>query len=227
MQRSLQRVFLVFVMLFSSLVWSKPASILILGDSLSASYGMDEADGWVNLLQNELPDTQLINAAVSGETTDGALRRLPDLITAHAPEWIFVELGGNDGLRGFPLAVTEQNLREIIRLGLAADSKILLSEILLPPNYGRRYTQAFQAIFPRLAKQEGVILVPFFMAGIATDPALMQADGIHPNRDAQPLIVEQLKPWFRSPGQHTRIPRRDERPSPEPQAPKGQAEAVR
>ncbi|GAA5188786.1 arylesterase [Ferrimonas gelatinilytica] len=160
---------------------------------------MDEAEGWVNLLQNELPETRLINAAVSGETTDGALRRLPALLTEHSPEWIFVELGGNDGLRGFPLSVTEQNLRQIIELGLASNSKVMLSEILLPPNYGRRYTQAFQSIFPRLADEYEVVLVPFFMADIATDPALMQADGIHPNRAAQPLIVETIKPWFRAP----------------------------
>ncbi len=193
--RSLLR-FVFVIVLVSASANAKPVSILILGDSLSASYGMTEQEGWVHLLQQRQPDLRLINASISGETTDGGLRRLPGLLTRHQPDWIFVELGGNDGLRGFPLTLTEQNLEQIVALGLDSGSQVLLSEILLPPNYGRRYTEAFQGIFEQLSDRHQVQLVPFFMRDIAIDPELMQADGIHPNQSAQPLIADTLEPWF-------------------------------
>ncbi|GAA4900855.1 arylesterase [Ferrimonas pelagia] len=180
-----------------NLVWAQSVSILILGDSLSASYGMDEKEGWVTLMQQKHPDLTLINASISGETTAGGRNRLAKLLHQHTPDWIFIELGGNDGLRGFPPMHTQQNLESIIDQSLAAGSRVMLSEIALPPNYGRRYTQAFAQIFTTLTEQYELTLVPFFMEPIAVQPELMQADGIHPNQRAQGEIVEFLEPWFR------------------------------
>nr|WP_238786920.1 arylesterase [Ferrimonas lipolytica] len=176
--------------------WAKPVSILILGDSLSASYGMDEADGWVNILRQRNDSYELINASVSGETSGGALRRLPSLLTRHQPQWIFIELGGNDGLRGFPPTITQRNLDQIIQLAHASGSQILLSQVMLPPNYGRRYTDQFDQVFQTLNEQHQLTLVPFFMEPIAPKPNLMQADGIHPNKQAQPLIADFMEQWF-------------------------------
>ncbi len=170
--------------------------ILILGDSLSASYGMTEQHGWVSLLAERYPELNIINASVSGETSGGGLRRLPSLLTAHQPRWIFVALGGNDGLRGFPPAITEKNLAEIVALSQQAGTDVLLSEVQLPPNYGPRYAQQFAQIFKNLQQDQQITLVPFFMVPIAPNPELMQADGIHPNRQAQPLIAEFMAPWL-------------------------------
>nr|WP_035387450.1 arylesterase [Ferrimonas senticii] len=170
--------------------------MMILGDSLSASYGMDEQEGWVEILRQRHPDATLINASVSGETSGGALRRLPQLLTTHKPQWIFVELGGNDGLRGFPPPITRNNLAKIIELGQQHGSQILLSEVMLPPNYGRRYTEQFAQVFQTLNSEYQLTLVPFFMTEIAPKPELMQRDGIHPNRQAQPLIADFLEPWL-------------------------------
>jgi len=176
--------------------WADQPSILILGDSLSASYGMSEAEGWVKKLQQNLPDAQIINASVSGETSGGGLRRLPGLLQQRQPDWVFVELGGNDGLRGFQPTITENNIEQLITLSKASGAQVLLSEVMVPPNYGRRYAERFQQIYHGLAKEHEVELVPFFMTEIATDPNLMQADGIHPNREAQGRIAAFLLPWF-------------------------------
>ncbi|MBY6185986.1 arylesterase [Marinobacter hydrocarbonoclasticus] len=193
----LRRSLLILVFcLYQPGAWADQASILILGDSLSASYGMDETEGWVKKLQQNLPDAQLINASVSGETSGGGLRRLPGLLAHHEPDWVFIELGGNDGLRGFRPAITQKNLEEAINLSKAAGARVLLSEVMVPPNYGRRYAEQFAQIYPQLAEAHQIELVPFFMTEIATDPSLMQADGIHPNRAAQEKIAAFLKPWF-------------------------------
>ncbi len=193
----LRRSLLILIFcLYQPGAWADQPSILILGDSLSASYGMDEAEGWVKKLQQNLPGARFINASVSGETSDGGLRRLPGLLKQHQPDWVFVELGGNDGLRGFQPALTRQNLDEVITLSKASGAQVMLSEVMVPPNYGRRYAERFQQIFATLAEQHGVDLVPFFMTEIAIDPSLMQADGIHPNRAAQEKIATFLQPWF-------------------------------
>ncbi|WP_298445672.1 arylesterase [uncultured Ferrimonas sp.] len=176
--------------------WAKPVSILILGDSLSASYGMDEQDGWVEILQQRHDSLNIINASVSGETSGGALRRLPSLLDHHQPQWIFIELGGNDGLRGFAPTITQRNLDKIISRSQASGSQVLLSQVMLPPNYGRRYTEQFAQVFQTLNEQHQLTLVPFFMEPIAPQPQLMQADGIHPNKQAQPLIADFMEKWL-------------------------------
>ena len=176
---------------------NKPASILILGDSLSASLGMDENQGWVfrlnQLLEQQNAAYTLINASISGETTGGGLSRLPKIFSKQKFDYILIELGGNDGLRGFPPKLIKNNLLQIIKLAQQKGIKVLLMDIKIPPNYGARYNKLFNQIFAQVAKQSDITLLPFFMNSIAVKPELMQADGIHPNIDAQPIIIEFMK----------------------------------
>ncbi len=170
--------------------------ILILGDSLSASYGMERDQGWVHLLQQKMPDTTIVNGSVSGETSAGGLRRLPGLLKSVQPKLVLIELGGNDGLRGFSPKQLKTNLAEMIRLSKQAGAKVLLSEVMVPPNYGPRYAQIFTQVYQDLAKEHQVTLMPFFMTDIAIHPDLMQADGIHPNQAAQAQIADFVQPWL-------------------------------
>jgi len=172
-----------------------PASartLLVLGDSLSAAYGLPEEAGWVALLAGRLPGDRVVNASVSGETTAGGLARLPALLEQWRPDWVLLELGGNDGLRGLPPAHTRNNLARMIELSRAAGAQVLLIGIRLPPNYGQAYVQAFERIYPELAESHDVPLVPFLLEGVATRPGLMQPDGIHPRAEAQPLMLENV-----------------------------------
>ncbi|GAB2929678.1 arylesterase [Rheinheimera gaetbuli] len=161
--------------------------LLILGDSLSAAYGMQQHQGWPHLLQQDT-HWQLINASISGETTAGGLARLPALLEQHSPDAVLIELGGNDGLRGFAIATVKSNLNEIINLVKKHQSTPILMQIRIPPNYGPRYIQQFSAIYPQLAQEQKITLWPFFMDDIASNSDLMLSDGIHPNQAAQPLI---------------------------------------
>lgn len=177
--------------------FSEPLSILILGDSLSASFGMKENQGWVyqlnqTLQQQKAPYT-LINASISGETTAGGLTRLPRILAKQNIDYLLVELGGNDGLRGFPPSVIKNNLLQIIQLAQQKSIKVLLMEIKIPPNYGARYNQLFNQTFTKVANISDINLLSFFMESIAIRPELMQSDGIHPNIKAQPLIVTLMK----------------------------------
>jgi len=164
----------------------------VLGDSLSAAYGLPEEAGWVALLAGRLPGDRVVNASVSGETTAGGLARLPALLEQWRPDWVLLELGGNDGLRGLPPAHTRNNLARMIELSRAAGAQVLLIGIRLPPNYGQAYVQAFERIYPELAESHDVPLVPFLLEGVATRPGLMQPDGIHPRAEAQPLMLENV-----------------------------------
>lgn len=166
--------------------------ILVLGDSISASFGMPMQEGWVAIMQKELQQrvatTVVINASISGETTQGGLTRLPSLLAEHQPTLTIIELGGNDGLRGTPINVIQNNLSRLIKLAQQADSQVLLLGMQIPPNYGARYTDLFKEVYPRLARSLNVELVPFLLEGVADQPELMQADGIHPRAEAQPII---------------------------------------
>ena len=168
--------------------------ILILGDSLSASYSMQQNEGWVALLQNTFNSRKeqitLINASISGETTAGGLARLDKLLNKQNPDVVLIELGGNDGLRGFPVKKAKQNLLQMIEKVRAKAMLPLLMQIRIPPNYGPRYTKMFADIYTDIAKTQQVTLLPFFMENIATDPNLMLPDGIHPNKKAMPKISE-------------------------------------
>lgn len=178
--------------------------ILVVGDSISAGFGVPVQQGWVALLQESLqqrvPAAQVINASISGDTTGGGLTRLPALLQQHKPHLTIIELGGNDGLRGIPLKVIEQNLQRMIKLTRQANSDILLLGMQIPPNYGARYASAFRELFPKLAAQHNTLLLPFLLEGIATRPELMQADGIHPTAAAQPLmhdaVLSVLNDWL-------------------------------
>ena len=178
-------------------------SILVLGDSISAGYGMKSKDGWVNLLQEYLseqhanPNTsapKIINASISGETTGGALARLPNLLEQYQPNVVIVELGGNDGLRGHPIKTLRQNLNKIVEFSRAANAEVLIVGMRIPPNYGKRYNNMFYNSFQQTAKDHNVALVPFLLDNIAIFPQLMQKDGIHPTALAQPKILENVLP---------------------------------
>ncbi len=186
---------------FSTISYAK--SVLILGDSISAGYGINPHAGWVALLEQKLSsisddnEVNVINASVSGNTSSDGLARLPKLIKAHTPGIIVVELGGNDGLRGHPLKVLESNLNSIITLGKNAGSEIILAGIEIPPNYGQRYTDEFKKVFVRVAEKNDVPFIPFILEGIALEPELMQDDGIHPTENAQSLLLENIWPSLR------------------------------
>lgn len=176
-------------------------TILIVGDSISAAYGIRREFGWVNLLAQHLeqqePDLfHVINASISGETTGGGLARLPALLAQHQPDVVIIELGGNDGLRGFPVPLIKRNLEQMITLSQAANAKVLMLGMQLPPNYGKRYTQLFYKNFITVAKQQQIALLPFFLEHIATQPHLMQPDGIHPNEAAQAILLDNALPYL-------------------------------
>jgi acyl-CoA thioesterase-1 len=169
-------------------------TLLVLGDSLSAAYGIPQSQGWVSLLEQELKQRgshwRVVNASISGETSSGGVSRLPRLLRDYQPDLLLLELGANDGLRGTPLRVMEQNLRRMIELGRAADAQVLLIGIRIPPNYGPRYTERFYQIYPRLAKEYDLPLVPFLLEQVALDPRLMQRDRLHPTAEAQPILLQ-------------------------------------
>jgi len=172
------------------------ATIVIVGDSLSAAYGMELSESWPSLLQQRLDQNghayRVFNSSITGETTQGGLTRLPRLLEQHQPAIVIVELGGNDGLRGLPLEVTRGNLSSMIEQSRAAGARVILAEMRLPPNYGQTYTEKFNGTFTELAEQHGIVLLPFLLQEIALEPGMMQEDGIHPTANAQPLILEQV-----------------------------------
>ncbi|HAT41951.1 MAG TPA: arylesterase [Rheinheimera sp.] len=170
-------------------------TMLILGDSLSAGYGLPTEQSWPQMLDRELADWDFTNASISGETSQGALNRLPALLATN-PDALLVEIGANDGLRGYPVQRIRTNIQQIIDMARQAQIKVVLMQIRIPPNYGPRYTQQFETMYQELATENNLVLWPFFMEKIAVDPTLMQPDGLHPNAKGQPLIVEQLKPLF-------------------------------
>jgi len=177
-------------------------NILILGDSLSAGYGLKTEQNWVTLLQQRLnqqyPDYTIINASVSGDTTANGLNRLPAALKLSQPKIIIIELGANDGLRGLPLGYAKNNLEKIIKASQQQASKILLLGMKIPPNYGKKYTQAFAEIFPQLAEQYNLSLVPFMLKGVSGHPKYIQTDGLHPNAQAQALILDNIWPYLQT-----------------------------
>ncbi|KVC93495.1 arylesterase [Burkholderia ubonensis] len=172
--------------------------IVVLGDSLSAEYGLPRDTGWVALLRQRLAteriDYSVANASVSGDTTSGGRARLPAVLARLKPAIVVVELGANDALRGVPLATTERNLREIVADAQHARAKVVLVGMFVPPNYGPDYTQKFHGIYTRLSKDLGVPLVPFLLAGIENRPDMFQADQIHPTRQAQGVLLDNVWP---------------------------------
>lgn len=173
-------------------------NIVILGDSLSAAYGLDERDGWVELLRRRLSregiESEVINASISGETTGGGLNRLPKLLDNYQPKLLIIELGGNDGLRGYPIRQMQNNLQQMIAMAQEQNTEVVLLGMRIPPNYGKRYSDLFYNAFQKIAEKMNVTLVPFFLEGIATKPELMQSDGIHPTQEAQATMLDNVWP---------------------------------
>lgn len=173
-------------------------TLLVVGDSLSAGYGLETGAGWVDLLRKRLetrrPAWDVVNASVSGDTTAGGLARLPALLTRDRPQLVIIELGGNDALRGLSLADTRANLTRMVALSRKAGARVLLVGMQIPPNYGPTYTRRFAAIFPAVAKAEKTALVPFLLAGVVSHPDWFQADNIHPTAKAQPVLLDTVWP---------------------------------
>ncbi len=176
-------------------------TILVLGDSLSAALGIRPEQGWVALLAQRLQAQgygyQIVNASVSGETTSGGLERLPRALQLHQPGTVILELGANDGLRGLPVDETRENLAHMVRLSQAAGARVLLVGMRIPPNYGPRYTEQFARMFPELANQYHLPLVPFLLEKVALDPTRMQQDGMHPNARGEPPVLDTLWPYLK------------------------------
>jgi acyl-CoA thioesterase-1 len=177
-------------------------TILVIGDSISAGYGIQRNQGWVALLDARVavlqPPHKVINASISGDTTGGALARLPRALEIHKPDIVVIELGGNDALRGYPVERIESNLDAMAALAKSAGAAVVVLGMEIPPNYGARYTQAFHAIYADVAKRAGAAWVPFLLDGVATDDALMQADGIHPTAAAQARLLDNVWPTLKT-----------------------------
>ena len=204
----------------TSQAFTSEGTLLVFGDSISAAYGMEETQGWVHLLDEKLSTTlnttlntslnttantpankstagyQVVNASVSGETTDGGVVRLPKTLALHQPDIVIIELGGNDGLRGYPIDKISANISQMLHLSQASGARVLLIGMVLPPNYGQRYTKAFADVYQQAAATFNVPLVPFLLDGVATAESLMQRDGIHPRPEAQPLMLDNIWPYL-------------------------------
>ena len=200
-----------FLSIFISLMFSlstfsdvKNESLLIYGDSISAGYGMSKEKQWSVILQDIINKDNLkinvINSSVSGETTSGGLARISQIIKSIKPDYLLLELGGNDALRGYPPRQIAANLAEIIKIAESANTKVLLMQIRIPPNYGSRYQKAFESIYSNIASETSATLIPFMLEEVALNEELMLPDGIHPKASAQPLIADyvyrQLKPFL-------------------------------
>lgn len=196
MTHSILRLVFILFLVIKPLSAAAENTILILGDSLSAAYGLQQDQGWVKLLQDkyddEKSDITLINASISGETSGGALRRLDAILKQYKPSYVLIELGANDGLRGFPVKKMQENLTALIQKSQAANAKTALMEIYIPPNYGPRYSKLFTDTFSKISEQTNSHLMHFFMLNIAGKSDLMQKDGLHPNKHAQPIIRDEM-----------------------------------
>lgn len=196
--RGLRVLTILFVFLSSPHAYTSEGTILVFGDSISAAYGMEQEEGWVHILSRRLTqqnlDYQVVNASVSGETTGGGVVRLPKTLEIHQPDVVVLELGGNDGLRGYPIDKIRENLASMTQMAIDAGADVLLVGMVLPPNYGRRYTDAFEQAFIDVARQFDIAFLPVLLEGIATSRSMLQRDGIHPAPEAQAAIVDQVWP---------------------------------
>jgi len=183
----------------AAMLWAQGAlagTALVVGDSISAAFGLETSQGWVHLLQQRLNDGehdyQVVNASISGDTSAGGLARLPALLREHEPDIVIIELGGNDGLRGQPPAQLKRNLAAMVEMSQEADARVLILGMLMPPNLGKRYTEAFAKVFPEVASEHNVPLVPFLLEGVAGVPSMMQSDQVHPTAEAQSKLLDNV-----------------------------------
>ena len=189
------------LLMLAANAYSAPKTLLVLGDSLSAEYGLTRGSGWVALLDKRLQQEKIgatiVNASISGETTIGGKTRLPALLSKHTPDIVIIELGANDALRGLQLSATQSNLQALLDMSKQAKAKVLLVGMQIPPNYGPDYAGKFAQLFPAAAKQNKIALVPFFMKDIADKPAMFQADRMHPNEQAQSNLLDNVWPYLK------------------------------
>ena len=192
-------LFAVIVLMMSMPVMAKPV-IVVLGDSISAGYGIEVEQGWVALLQKKLHETKrdysISNASISGDTSAGGLARIDPILSAQKPDIVLLQLGANDGLRGLSPVQMKSNLAEIVHRAQKAGATVILLGMKIPPNYGKRYIELFYNVYPQLAKELDITLVPFLLEDVALDKDLMQADGLHPNAKAQPILANKIEPYL-------------------------------
>ena len=198
----IRRAYLCVLLGVATVVPAHATNVLLLGDSLSASYGMQASQGWASIAEKELiktyPDFRLLNFSASGETTGGGKARLARLLEKNKVDVLWIELGGNDGLRGYPINTIRNNLSAMVKMGKDKGIKVIVTQIQIPPNLGKRYTSMFTGLYPKLAKKEQVTLMPFFIESVAVKPELIQADQIHPNEKAQPIIAKEVVAYFKN-----------------------------
>lgn len=191
-------LFLPIILLFSQCV--SASTLLVMGDSLSAAYNLRQEAGWVSLLEKQLshshPDIKVVNASVSGETSQGGLSRFGPLLADYQPHWVILELGANDGLRGYPLIQTTKNLEKMIEQAHHANATVLLIGNQIPPNYGKRYTALFFNLYQHIADKYHLAYLPFMLDGVALNNSLMQGDGLHPNEDGQGIVLQNILPYL-------------------------------
>jgi acyl-CoA thioesterase-1 len=194
-----ERQFLLFLtvsLLFANFTSASASTLLVMGDSLSAAYNLRQEAGWVSLLENQLskpnPEIRVVNASVSGETSQGGLSRFGQLLSEYKPSWIILELGANDALRGYPLEQTAKNLEKMIEQAHHSNAKVLLIGNKIPQNYGKRYTEMFFELYVKIANKYKLAYLPFMLEGVALNKTLMQDDGLHPNKDGQPLVLQNI-----------------------------------
>ncbi|NVK73065.1 MAG: arylesterase [Oceanospirillaceae bacterium] len=193
-----QLLIIIATLLISS--FSSASTLLVMGDSLSAAYNLRQQDGWVSLLENKLsqshPGLKVINASVSGETTQGGLSRFADLLEKHKPNWVVLELGANDALRGYPLNQTTINLEKMVEQAQQSGADVLLIGNRIPQNYGKRYTQMFFSLYEEIANKYNLAYLPFMLENVALNKELMQNDGLHPNKAGQPIVLKNVLPYL-------------------------------
>ena len=191
------KIILILFLTFSYSITADTKKLLILGDSISAGYGIKESENWVRLLETSLKrdsfDIEIVNSSVSGDTTIGGLSRIKNDLDQYSPDLVLIELGGNDALRGYPIKQIKSNLNKIIDECIKAGSTPIIMQIRIPPNYGKNYVQAFESIYPEIAEENNLKLLSFLLQEVALRKDLMQLDGIHPNANAQPTIANQVR----------------------------------
>ncbi len=192
------KIFLFLLLFLPYSITAETKKLLILGDSISAGYGIKESKNWVTLLEKKLNEDNentyiLVNASISGDTTSGGVSRIEKALNTHSPDFVLIELGGNDALRGYPIININQNIDQIINTVLRKNSKPILMQIKIPPNYGKKYVEAFENIYKNISSKYEIPLIDFILQNVALKKSLMQFDGIHPNEMAQPIMAEQIK----------------------------------
>ena len=191
------KIILILFLTFSYSIIAESKKLLILGDSISAGYGLKESENWVQLLENSLrksgQELQIINSSISGDTTIGGLSRIESDLEEHKPNYVLIELGGNDALRGYPINKIKSNLLKIIDASLLAKANPIIMQIRIPPNYGKNYVAAFESIYSEIAEEKNIPLLTFLLEKVALNKSFMQLDGIHPNQKAQQIIASQVE----------------------------------